>query len=391
MSVFQHVKALIGVEDLAFGDSSSTFPRETHTGGSINISYIDAEIIPSTGLGGYIGDHLHVQDTDTGTTSDTFEINSDGNGATLSTTGLTSDRTFTFPNTGDQELIGATDLVSTSNGLGAALVGIEDSGGLISAVDVESALAEIAQDVADISHPQGYKYGFELGYSTQTAITIEAGMWSLWTTSESLVYTNLLTTFTLGSGGSNGSSEDLDAGAQELHYIYIDDSAVINNASALIAATEFLNTSAGTEVPTYNRTRKGWMNTSNDRCIGAVLIDASNHILDFEVFGGHYYQYATPIEEFAIAASGTTYQAVDVSSCVPKFSTRIRILVHGHGSTTFGFDTSSTSATPEAHYVVSGHSQTFDIPVSTSQVFYFKGTTSQSVAIYVVGYYLDEL
>jgi len=388
MSVFQHIKDAIGKEDLALGDSGSTFARETHTGGSINIHYIDAEILPSTTLGGYIGDHLHKQNTDTGTTADTFEVNSDGHGATLSTTGLTADRVFTFPNTSDQALIGATDLASVASSLGASLVGVEDSAGLMSATDVESALAEIAQDVADITHPHGYKYGFDLGYSTTTAITIEAGMWSLWTTSESLVYTNSLLTFTLGSGGSNGTSEDLDAGAQELHYIYIDDSAVISNASALITATEFMN---HTEVPTYNRTRKGWMNTSNDRCVGAVLIDASNHVLDFEVFGGHYYQYAAPIVEYATAASGTVYQAVDVSSCVPKFATRIRIRLVSGGSTTFNFDTSSSSATPEAHYVVTGHAQTFDIPVSTSQVFYFNGLTSQTATIYVIGYYLDEL
>jgi len=40
---------------------------------------------------------LHTQNTDTGTTADTFEINNDGNGIILSTTGLTGDRTLTFP------------------------------------------------------------------------------------------------------------------------------------------------------------------------------------------------------------------------------------------------------------------------------------------------------
>jgi len=390
MSIFQHVKDLIGSEDLALGDSGSTFARETHTGGSINISYIDAEIIPSTGLGGYIGDHLHATGGDTGTTADTFEINSDGNGATLSTTGLTTDRTFTFPNTGNQELIGATDLASNSASLGASLVGIQDSAGLITGTTVETALAEIAQDVADISHPQGYKYGFKLDYSSTAAITIEAGMWSLWTTSQALVYANSQIVFTLGSGGSNGSSENLDAGAQEIHYIYIDDSAVISNASALITASEFMN---HTESPTYNRTRKGWMNTSNDRCIGAVLIDASNHVLDFSVFGGYYYQYAEPVLEFAIGASTLVYQAVDVSSCVPKFATRVRLQVYNHeGSpTTLHFDTSSSSATPEAHHIATDEAITFDIPVSSSQVFYFRGANDRDVAIYVVGYYIDEL
>jgi len=389
MTIFQHVKDLIGKEDVNFGDSGNTFARETHTGGSINMSYIDAEIIPSTGLGGYIGDHLHATGGDSGTTVDTFEINSDGNGATLSTTGLTADRTFTFPNTGDQELIGATDLASTSNALGASLVGIEDSAALITGTTVETALAEIAQDIVDISHPQGYKYGFKLDHSSNTAITIEAGMWSLWTTSQSLVYTNSQLVFTLGSGGSNGSSENLDAGAQEIQYIYIDDSAVISNASALITASEFMN---HTEVPTYNRTRKGWMNTSNDRCIGAVLVDASNHVLDFAVFGGEYYRYAEPILEFASGASGTVYQAVDVSSCVPKFATRIRIQVYNHGAiSTFHFDTSSSTATPDAHFIETVEAATFDIPVSSSQVFYFRGADDRDVAIYVVGYYIDEL
>ena len=48
-----------------------------------------------------IGDHthsdLHTQNTDTGTDSTTFEINNGGSGAILSTTGLTADRTLTFP------------------------------------------------------------------------------------------------------------------------------------------------------------------------------------------------------------------------------------------------------------------------------------------------------
>jgi len=387
MTIFQHVKELIGKEDINFGDSSDTYARETHTGGSVNMHYIDAECIPSTTLGGYIGDNLHEQHTDTGTTESSFKVDSDGNYAELSASGLTADRTFTFPDTGDQELVGATDLASTSNSLGASLVGVEDSAGLLSSTDVESALAEIAQDVADITFPQGYKYGFELNQSSDEAITITAGMWALWTTSEVQVYTNETKTFTLGSAGSNGTSEDLDAGAQELQYIYIDDSAVISNDSALITTACFRN---HTESPTYDSTRKGWRNTAHDRCIGAVLIDSSNDIVDFNTFG-NFYRYATPVTEFSATASGTNYQAVDVSSCVPVFATRIRIQLGAATATEFLFDTSSSSTSPEAHYVAAASSQTFDIQTSSSQIFYFKGEASSVSTIYVVGYYIDRL
>jgi len=45
------------------------------------------------------GGSIHDQNTDTGTTSTTFEIDSDASGATLSASALTADRTFTFPDT----------------------------------------------------------------------------------------------------------------------------------------------------------------------------------------------------------------------------------------------------------------------------------------------------
>jgi len=47
---------------------------------------------------------IHSQNTDTGTTSTTFDINSGGNKATLDSTGLTSNQVFTFPD-GSGEII----------------------------------------------------------------------------------------------------------------------------------------------------------------------------------------------------------------------------------------------------------------------------------------------
>lgn len=50
----------------------------------------------------------------------------------------------------DTEKTSLADLASTANGDGASLIGIEDSGTLITATTVEGALAEIATDVANI-------------------------------------------------------------------------------------------------------------------------------------------------------------------------------------------------------------------------------------------------
>ena len=129
MTVLQIVKGLVGEEDVNWGDSDSTFTRQTHTGGTTTIHYIDSKSIPAHTKGGVVDTYLHNQNTDTGTTSSTFDIDSDSNRARLSSSGLSSNRTFTFPDTSDQALVGATDLASTANTKGASTVGVEDSGG----------------------------------------------------------------------------------------------------------------------------------------------------------------------------------------------------------------------------------------------------------------------
>ena len=58
-----------------------------------------------------------------------------------------------FSPTGDAGEVTLALLASTSNGEGASLIGIEDSGGLITATDVEGALAEIAADIDNNYQP----------------------------------------------------------------------------------------------------------------------------------------------------------------------------------------------------------------------------------------------
>ena len=391
MSVLQLIRGLIGKEDVNWGDSDSTFTRQTFTGGTRAMTFVDDAVIPSSVHGDFVSTHLHKQNTDSLTTSTTFGINSAGNSVTLDGSGLSAARSFTFPDTSNQALVGATDLASNSNGIGASLVGIEDSAGQITATDVEAALAEnrAALDVVEAAaHNRGYKAGFVLAYSTASAITIGGGMWALTGTTNRLVTLSAQTTFTLGSAGSNGSSTDL--GANQVHYIYIDDSAVESLGSSALTASEFINS---TTAPAYSHAKAGWYNGS-DRAIGAVLTDGSNNILSFALFGGHYYRYAAPVAEYAMAAMPSVYTSLDISSSVPKFSTRARLRLECNtASTSVVFDTSSTSVSPEIRWfgAASTEAMTVDVPISAAQAVFWYGNGSASANVQTGGYYVDEL
>lgn len=389
-SVVQLVKDLFGKEDINWGDSDSTFTRETATGGSASIHYVDDKIIPANALGGYIGDHLHVQNTDSGTTSTTFYVGTDGSKIILSNAGLTANRTFTFPDGSNQALVGATDLLSTANGKGASKVGVEDAGGLTTNTNVESCLAEIYADIASLqitNQDRGYARGFMLAYVDSDTISIGGGFWDHRGTSNQKVYTESAVTFDLGPGGSNADSDAL--GANQIHYIYLDDSAIVTAGVALLTASEFLN---DTTAPSWSESKHGWYNGS-DRCIGAVLTDGSNNILEFDVFDGRYFKYKTPINEL-----GTThmdiddFDSVDLSSCVPKFARMARIMLYLVGTATEAyFDTNDSNVSPEAHYVGTSSRTTFNVPVTSAQVLYYSGKANEQIQIDVQGFFLDRL
>lgn len=387
-TVTKFVKGLIGKEDINWGTASSTFSRETYTGGNINVHYVDDSVIPSSKCGGYVDDHLHKQNTDTGTTGTTWTIDSDGTGVTLSTTGITAGRTFTFPDTGNQQLTGASSLASTAANYGASLVGVQDSGGYFGNTNVETVLAESGASLVTLfstSHNSGMKNGFKLAYSSGTAITISGGVWAHDGTTDQHVYTASQVTFTLGPAGSNAASSNL--GADEIHYIYIDDSAVVAGASRLLTASEFVNS---TTAPSWSHSRIGWYNGS-DRCIGAVLTSSASTIVKFSIHGKNYYRYRSGVTEYAGANAPTTYTALDLSSSVPAFSTmsRLKLDAASGTSTRYYFDTESSGTTPEAH--VASQTFTTDIPLSSSQVVYWYATAATGTSLFTVGYYTDEL
>lgn len=388
MTVLQIVKGLIGEEDVNFGDSDTTFTRQTHTGGTTTIHYIDSKSLPANTLGGVVDTHLHTQNTDTGTTADTFEINSDGNGATLSTAGLSADRTYTFPAT-SQALAGASNLSSTSTGYGASMIGIEDSAGNFSSTTVEDALGELAVSVAGQTEFRGYKRGFKLSYSSTTAITIAAGMWDHRGTTNQNVYTTSQLTFTLGSGGSNAGSSAL--GASELQYIYIDDSAVVTAGTALLTASEFLNS---TTAPAWSNTKCGWYN-GNDRCIGATYTNGSSQVMNFCVYSSALCAYVTDYPEVrADGAAPTSATQMDLSAYVPVFCTRIKLLitattenqaiVFGPGSAALDIDCFVAPTDVDALYSI-------EVLLNSSQSTWITASVAGNITVDLAGYYMDEL
>lgn len=383
-NVLQLISGLIGKQDINWGDSSTTFSRETHDGGSISINYVDAEAIPATGLGGYIGDHLHTQNTDSLTTSLTFGINGAGISLVFDSTGLSASRTFTFPDTGDQELVGGTDLAATSTGLGASLVGVEDTGDYYAGATAEAALQEAGwaiETLEDTTHNRGMANGLELSYGSTTTVWIDGGMWALTGTTNRHVYLGTQTPYTVSS-----------LAASDISYIYIDDSAVTAADSNALVVGSFTDS---TTAPTYSAAKAGWYSstTPNDRCIGAVVANASSQIRQFGVYSSHCFMLYESAEAFAVAAAPISYTELNLSSWVPVFATMARVVVQCNtAGTTFAFHVSATGTTATVHTISTNYGEiTVDVPLTSTQRSYWLAGASNSSSVRVVGFFTDRL
>jgi len=400
MTVLQIIKGLIGEEDVNFGDSDTTFTRQTHTGGTTTIHYIDSKSLPANTLGGVVDTHLHVQNTDTGTTATTFTIRTGGNGVILSSAGLEATRTYTFPLT-SQPLAGVSDLVSTATSYGASMIGIEDSAGNFSSTNVEDALGELAVDVAtqqvDVATQlefRGYAVGFMPAYSTTTAITISAGMFEHRGTTTQNVYTETQITFTLGSGGSNAASDNL--GANELHYLYIDDSAVVIAGTTKLTASEFRN---DTTAPSWSSTKCGWYK-GLDRCIGVVRTDGSSHIIGFRITGSNYYAFNTAGSTIIYNTLAPVIDtALDLSAWLPVFSTMCTMVIKPHvADVQYHFRPSGGASyfTSCVAILVDGY-QTIDVHTNDSQIADWIASASDPYSyslvtvLYLKGFYMNPL
>ena len=115
--------------------------------------------------------------------------------------------------------------------------------------------------------------GIRVDYASSSTLTVQPGRAYYDDGSTKYVELSSSFVFTCGSGGSNSSSTDL--GANQVHYIYLDDSAI--GSETTLTAAMLLNS---TTAPTFNGSKRGWYN-GNDRCIGIAITDGSNNILEF--------------------------------------------------------------------------------------------------------------
>jgi hypothetical protein len=144
-------------------------------------------------------------------------------------------------------------------------------------------------------------------YAKQSALlTIQGGIYHINGAEEKLVYLDNIT-FTMGSGGSNASSHDLDD-ATDWHYIYIDDSEIgagnyqIDNTMLINLQTE----------PAWSDANHGWYN-GNDRCIFAVYdYDGAGATYTMRCHGDRFVQhnYTTLLSGADIDQAARTVQAV---------------------------------------------------------------------------------
>jgi len=176
-------------------------------------------------------------------------------------------------------------------------------------------------------------------------------------------------TFKLGSGGSNAGSDDVDAGAQAVHYIYLDDSAIVTQASPELDAGCLLNTDV--TAPTWSDAKHGWYNGS-DRCIFAVIADSGDEVLEFFHDGGEYVSFTDSINDFALADPGTDF-ATEVTLSIPAFVMRANVYAVckyiDAGDTFYWRNTDSAGTGSNIAYVNEGSvyvSNSLDVMVNSS-------------------------
>jgi len=146
-------------------------------------------------------------------------------------------------------------------------------------------------------------------------IYIGAGAYHHSGTSEQFVYWNSELTFELEATGSNTLSDDY--AADGWHYIYLDDSAIVTQASALLDKDCFLNE---TTAPTYSATKHGWYNGS-DRCIFAVYETGGVALEFYPNMGGYSPWSSTTSHQIGAGDVDNTWEAKSLVVGMPGFAT----------------------------------------------------------------------
>jgi hypothetical protein len=241
-------------------------------------------------------------------------------------------------------------------------------------------------------------------YKDADEIYLEPAVYHSAGSTDQMCYWSSQLTFVFGSGGSNASSEDLDAGATEFQYLYLDDSAIVSAGNNVITNSEIINSSTA---PAWDAAQWGWYPSSatnnvqvTDRCIGAILINASNNVIEFFHDGGNYFSYAGQIEERAKAAlnSASGFVDVDCASSIPGFSTKARatfVCESKTGATenlvVYRVNGATSSVGHDVIYLdqVKFESNTCDVMTDSSQIFEIKSSANATdeVEVNINGWY----
>jgi len=203
-------------------------------------------------------------------------------------------------------------------------------------------------------------------------------------TTEQIVNSDAQLTFQFGSGGSNSDSDDL--ANNDFYYLYIDDSAVVTEGTAVISETELV---AITEEPEWDAARHCWVGQTNaeDRCIGAFRVGGSADVLEFFHDGGRLIHYGDSVEESttAVTSSWTEYTTTVITlgefSVFCSFSTDSLFTRPSDSAATDGMKITTTT-----HKMIKG-----PLPVGASdQALDFKtsGNTASVFSLNTVGFYL---
>jgi len=227
-------------------------------------------------------------------------------------------------------------------------------------------------------------------YSDTDTLTIGPGVYFHDGTTRQTVFWDSNITFDLGSGGDNTASDDLTANAW--HYIYIDDSAVVTQASPELDADCFLN---DTTAPTWSDSKHGWYSGS-DLCIFAVYTNASSEIREF-LHTGDVVKFVDQItSQSASAAATTSYGSLQPTLNAPGFCREVEVVFSSSyvsGAAFFSWKTKGASGTTGVYCgyvtsiitaalmfatVITDSSQQIDIKESAN--------TTNTIAIYTVGW-----
>jgi hypothetical protein len=169
--------------------------------------------------------------------------------------------------------------------------------------------------------PSNHRAAF--AYSDTDTITIGGGSYFHDGTTRQTVLWDAALTFDLGSGGTNALSDNL--GANEIHYIYLDDSAIVTKGGPELDNTCFLNDTTG---PTWSHSKHGWYGNTVDRCIFAVNTNASNQVVEFNHDGGDLVELISQTQMAAAATPSNTYTDVDMAAgtpAMPGFATKASV------------------------------------------------------------------